>query len=897
MIQPIAREIWLILSGVLALLYGTGGVWFAVNWRRTGRLGSLIVAVALGLCALARLYSAFPAADLPTVPFPNLIAALDLLVLAFTVVTLMVAGRGREGVSLREARQRLADSEDRFRLLFEHGGVGMALLSPDGDFLQVNPALLEMLGYSAEELLGRHITDVMHTEDRSSNFRLNETRGASEYEREKRFLHRDGRIIWLRLMRVAVRDAQGAIRYHAAVFIDVTRGKRAEEALASSEQRLRLRFQQAFDGICLWSPSGTFLDANPALCRLLGLSREELLGRNVTDVAADADIFRRHLQSVLERAGDRCETLLYSQSGSAVDVEVNSAVLEVEGQRLILGICRDMSARKRAEIALRHAERALREERDSITQILQTAEALILVLDTDGRILRFNNKCEAVSGYGEEEVRGRPFWDCLLPPREVERVREAFHQLFEAPQTDPTSGLEIVWQTRTGEERLIAWRGSLVRDEQGRIRHVIAVGLDITDQRRLEEQVARTRHMETLGTLVGGIAHDFNNQLTAVLGNLDMVIKDLQRLRIADCGLWLQGESTIITPQSAIEELLPCLLDAERAAQRCARMTARLLTFSRGRLGTVQPIALDQLLAETARALQHQLPPEIKVQVHTPPGTWPATGDVAQLQELLLNLATNARDAMPGGGALTLSLANRTFTPADCAAHLESRPGPFVELTVRDTGCGMTPEVRERIFDPFFTTKKVGQGVGLGLSVVFGIVKGHKGWITVDSQPGAGSAFHIYLPAAETRAAETKPERQPAPERASEGNILVVDDEPLVRDLARTVLERWGFHVLTAEGGPAALDIYRRQRDAIDLILLDYTMPGMNGLQVLQELLRIDADVCVVFSSGYSMDHDVNQLLAAGARAFVPKPYRPQDLVQTIRDALAQCKPMMSEEI
>jgi CheY-like chemotaxis protein len=321
------------------------------------------------------------------------------------------------------------------------------------------------------------------------------------------------------------------------------------------------------------------------------------------------------------------------------------------------------------------------------------------------------------------------------------------------------------------------------------------------------------------------------------------------------------------------------------------------LTFSHGRLGTREPVALDQLLGETARALQHQLSVGIKLEVHSPPDTWPMMGDVAQLQELLLDLAANAREAMPEGGVLTLSVANRTFTEADCAGHLDCRPGDFVELSVRDTGCGMTPEVRERMFEPFFTTKKLGQGVGMGLSVVFGIVKGHKGWIAVHSQPGAGSAFHIYLPAAETRAAESKPVRQPAPASAPGGNILVVDDEPLVRDLARTVLERWGFQVRTAEGGPAALDIYRRERETINLILLDYTMPGMNGVQVLQELLRIDPEVCVVFSSGYSMDHDVNQLLAAGALAFVPKPYRPQDLVQTIRDTLARRKPMISEEI
>jgi PAS domain S-box-containing protein len=894
--QPLARAIWLTFSIVLAIGYAAGAIWLTARRQRLGRRGAWILPLALGLCALARFYFAFVPSTVSVVPISYPLILLDFVLQAFLVASVLVAllgnGDGR----------RSAESEDRFRLLFEHGGVGMALLSPEGDFLQVNPTLVQMLGYPAEELLGQHLTAFLHAEDRSSSHHLKRMAKEPQYEREKRFLHRDGRIVWARVVRVPVHDARGATRYHATVFIDVTARKQAEEALAASEQRMRLRFHQAFDGICLWSPAGTFLDANPALCRLLGMSREELLGRNIAEVAADAEAVHRHLRLVLERSGDRSETSLCSRNGNLVEVEVNSALLEIESQRLILGICRDISLRKRAEAALRQAEAALREERDFITQILQTAEACILVTDPDGRILRFNNKCQAVSGFGEEEVRGRAFWDCLLPERVVEPVREIFRQLLAA---DPASTrmFESPWRTRAGEERFIAWRTSVVRDEHGQPRHVISIGLDVTDQRRLEEQVARMRKMETLATLVGSIAHDFNNQLTAILGNLDIMLADLKKMRDEEGEMPAErqpGDEALATPsspfRSAVEELLSCVLDAERAAQRCARMTARLLTFSRGKLGTMQPIALDQVLGETVRALQHELPANIAVKMHAPAGIAPVAADAAQVQELLLNLATNARDAMPHGGTLTLSLANRSFTPADCVADLEARPGSFVELCVRDTGGGMTPEVRERIFEPFFTTKKVGRGVGLGLSVVFGIVKGHKGWITVRSHPGQGTAFFIYLPAAQASAPEALPAPALAPALAAEGNILVVDDEPMVRDLARIVLERAGFRVQTAEGGEEALDLYRRQASAIDLILLDYTMPRMNGLQVLQELLRLDPEVCVVFSSGYAMDQEVDQLLAAGGRAFVPKPYRLQDLVQTVRQTLAQRKTVMSTE-
>jgi PAS domain S-box-containing protein len=523
--------------------------------------------------------------------------------------------------------QRQTEAEDRFRLLFENGGVGMALLSPSGEFAQVNPALRQLLGYAEAELVGRHLQEVMYEEDRSSSNLVRAQSEASQYEREKRFVHRDGRLLWVRIVRVPLRDSHGLIRYHATFFVDVTGHKRAEEA-----------------------------------------SRE---------------------------------------------------------------------------------------------------------------------------------------------------------------------------------------------------------------QRRMEEQLHRARKMETLVTLVGGIAHDFNNQLTAILGNLDMLRGDLEKWH-------KEGESTM-------ESIRPCLQGAEQAAQRCARMTARLLTFSRGRIGAMQTISLESFLAELVNALQPDLP-GIKIETHILPGLHPVTVDAAQVRELLLNLAANARDAMPEGGTLTLSLANRTFTPEDCAADLETRPGSFVELCVRDNGRGMLPKVRERIFEPFFTTKKPAQGAGMGLSVVFGIVKGHKGWITVDSQPGKGTAFHIYIPAARTPTPSAVSHIARPLEPTNAERILVVDDEPLVRDVARTVLERTGFQVVSAEDGEEALEIYRREGRGIDLVLLDYIMPRMNGVQVLKELQQLDPDVCVLFSSGYHTDHEVDQLLAAGGRGFVAKPYRPQDLVQTIRNVLARSR-------
>jgi signal transduction histidine kinase/ActR/RegA family two-component response regulator len=435
--------------------------------------------------------------------------------------------------------------------------------------------------------------------------------------------------------------------------------------------------------------------------------------------------------------------------------------------------------------------------------------------------------------------------------------------------------MEIPWQTTTGE-RLIAWRPSLVHEPDGRALYVIGVGLDVTEQRRLEDQVRQSQKLEMLATLVGGIAHDFNNQLTAVVGNLSLALEDLRGA--ADGGLPL-GED-------ALRDLRSWTEAAEDAAQRCAAMTARLLTFSRGRIGSRHTLRLGQLLPETVRMLQSELPSAIRVEVLAPDDVWPVNGDWAQLHQAVYALAVNARDAMPDGGGLALALANRVVAPEECGDDPEARPGRFVELLVRDEGRGMTAEVRARLFEPYFTTKQPDRGAGLGLSEVYGIVKGHEGWIKVDSEPGRGSAFRLFLPAA----AEPAPPAPVAPDEAlAEGGecVLVVDDEDMVRDLARLVLERRGFRVLTASDGEEALAQYGAHPGRIDLVLLDYSMPGLTGLQVFEALRKMDPKVCVVFSSGYGLQGDALPLLAAGAQGFVAKPYRPDELLQAVHRALA----------
>jgi PAS domain S-box-containing protein len=665
-----------------------------------------------------------------------------LCVLLFALLCGFLYEYRRQRSTLGDTQRDLAQSQDHFRLVFEHSGVGMALLDPEGRFLQVNPALVQFFGYKAADLAGRRLVDLAHPEALGEHTNATEvglTVPASKYERRKRYLRKDGQEVWARVVRVPLRDAAGRLVHIVAVVIDITEQHRAEKALQETEATLR-------------------------------------------------------------------------------------------------------------------------NERDFVSQVLETADALIVVLDPSGRVVRFNSKCSAVSGYQEHETCGRELSKFLIP----ERFRDAFERsLRQCLNEKIPIGLECPWLSLTGEERLITWRLAVACDTRDSFSHVIAAGLDATEQKKLEEQLRHAQRMETLGTLVGGIAHDFNNQLTVVLGNI--------RLALESMGPYGPGRCELV--------------DAEQAGQRCADMTQGLLTFSQRRIGRASAIDANEFILEFARLLERVLPATISIETQTAQDIQMVNADRTQLHQLFMNLAVNARDAMEDRGVLTLTTSNRMIKEDECLGKQDWRPGRYVVLSVSDTGAGMRPEIVSRIFEPFFTTKKQGKGTGLGLAMVYGIVKAHGGWITVDTRPGNGSTFRFFLPAAESHVADAADGVQ-KPLRGGRERILVVDDEEFVRKLVRTILERWGFQVVTAATGEEAVAFYREHASAIDLVLLDYTMPGWNGLQVLRNMQEIDPEVRVVFSSGHTLQSEPNQLLAAGAEAFVAKPYRPEELVARIRQVL-----------
>jgi PAS domain S-box-containing protein len=434
-----------------------------------------------------------------------------------------------------------------------------------------------------------------------------------------------------------------------------------------------------------------------------------------------------------------------------------------------------------------------------------------------------------------------------------------------------TPYFEIDYRVRQpdGGWRWLLSRGRCLRDAEGRPYRFVGSASDITDRKRaeaererLEAQLRQSQKMEAMGTLAGGIAHDFNNLLTIMLGNLSFVLShDLDR-------------------PGALE----LLKNAEKAGLRAAELTQTLLGFSRRAALATIPFNLNRAIDEVVRLTRSTLPSDIKLEVHAQPDLWLVQADPGQINQVLTNLTLNARDALPKGGTITFETSH--FVPdADyLSSHVEASAGEFVNLRVRDNGTGIPVEIRQRIFEPFFTTKEIGKGTGLGLAIVFSIVKQHHGWIVCDSAPNRGTTFDVFLPRCAEAPAPVATQVEPA-DSASKEVILLVDDEPMIRQLTTTILTRAGFHVLVAENGAAALEVVKANPDLISLIILDAVMPRLSGRDTLRELARIAPDIRVVFSSGYSTEqmgvHEFPQV-----RGFLPKPYRAEQLLEKVGEIL-----------
>jgi len=633
---------------------------------------------------------------------------------------------------------------------------------------------------------------------------------------------------------------------------------RAEEARRQGEERFRALIEHGADAVALVAPDGTLLFASHSIERLLGFTPAELVGHPGFERVHPDDLPRVHaaLRNIIANPGTPAglELRWRHQDGSwrYIDGVAVDRLAEPAVGAIVVNF-RDVSERRTAEAALRDSEERYR-------TLVEGVRDIIFALSPEGTISSLNPAFETITGWRREAWVGQPF-ERLVHPEDLPLALELLGRVVRG-ELRPASQFRV--RTAKSDYRVGEFSATPQLHE-GRLVGILGIGRDVTERVQLEQQLRQAQKMEAVGRLAGGIAHDFNNILTAITGYADLLLEDLG--------------ATDPRRQDADE--------IHKAADRAAGLTRQLLAFSRQQVLQPTVLEVNKLVSDLEKMLRRLLGEDVALTTQLAPTTGRVKADPGQLEQVIMNLAVNARDAMPNGGKLTLETGNVDLDESYATDHYPARAGPFVMLAVSDTGTGMSEATQAHMFEPFFTTKEKGKGTGLGLATVYGIVKQSGGFIWVYSEVGHGTTFKLYLPRVQELAERAS---QPAqtPARAARGTetVLVVEDEAPVRSVARQVLERHGYTVLEAPSAEAALDIATRYSGAIHLLLTDVVMPGLNGRELATRLADLRPDARVIFMSGYTDDAVTRHGVLEPGSAYVQKPFTPDAIARKVREVL-----------
>jgi PAS domain S-box-containing protein len=758
----------------------------------------------------------------------------------------------------RRMAKALVDSEERHRSLLEALPLIVYRADPHPPFAThyVSPAV-RMLGYSLDEWLRSDSTwfDAIHPEDRErvvtqTNAAMRERRAfVSEY----RMIARDGSVRWFHDFGDFLYDDHGPTAWQG-LMLDITERKNAEVALKQSEELFRSLTEDTAELITILSATGDFTYVSPSVERILGWSPMELLGRNVSEVVHPSDL--PTLQSTIAdvaTAPGKSRMLtgrVRHRDGSWRVIEGSGTnLLDHPVVRGIVSNARDVTDRIAAEEALKFQ-----------AHLLDTVEQAVVAVDSENRILYWNRHAEQLLGWTSAEAIGRRHQDFVLH----QPTSDDAAYFARTITTRTSQSRERTLQRKDGSTFTAGGTTSPLFAADGAVRGVVIVFTDVTGRLQLEDQLRQSQKMDAVGKLAGGIAHDFNNLLTVIIGRAEFM-----RASGPTGSEWLRD----------VDEV-------RDAARRAAALTRQLLAFSRKQMLQPKHLQLNEVVDGLAPMLQRLIGEDIELVTRPSADTATVYADPGQLEQVLVNLVVNARDAMPHGGAIVITTRNQDIAPgSEFSRNNDDASGAFVVLSVTDTGVGMDDDTVSRIFEPFFTTKDVGQGTGLGLSMVYGIAKQSGGFITVRSRPNKGSSFELYLPAVADERVTATAAPPLAAYRGTE-TILLVEDSDAVRNLAKRILRGLGYTVLTAHDGREALELTSTDHSRIDLLLTDVVMPNMCGRQLAEAITTRRPSIKVLYMSGYTDDVIIQKGVNERGADFIEKPFTAALLGERVRKRL-----------
>jgi PAS domain S-box-containing protein len=644
--------------------------------------------------------------------------------------------------------------------------------------------------------------------------------------------------------------------------------RQTQGALKESEEHYRSLFDGVPVGLYRTTPEGEIIGANNTLVRMLGYpDRESLLKRNASELYVQPeDRMKWKADMVEKRTNFTSEYQMRRQDGTTFWVEDHTLVVQdEEGKALHYeGSLKDITETKQAEEGLRRSEeryrtlyRETKRAEEVYRSLLHNSADAIVIYDLEERTKYISPAFTSLFGWTLEELEGKriPF----LPDSEMETTKAFIEVLTRYGQ--PCQGYETKRYTKDGRLLDVSISASRYDDHEGNPAGMLVMIRDISERKQLEAQLLRAQKLEAIGTLAGGIAHDFNNMMMGVLGNISLMLFET-------------------SPSDPNYEMLQSIDSMIRSA---SRLTDKLLGYARKGRYEIKPLDINQLVGENSETFGRTRR-EIEIQLDLYPGPIAIEADKSQIEQVLMNLFINAADAMSSGGFLNISTTILPHTDITNKAY-QAKEGEYVLLRIHDSGVGMDKETLERIFDPFFTTKEMGRGTGLGLASVYGIIKGHGGYIDVESQKGQGTTFNIYLPRSKRKVALQSEPAEPL--KKGSGTVLLVDDEDGVLEIGSEMLKRIGYKTLKARKGEEAIELYKARKDQIDLVILDMIMPGMGGGKVFDRIKEMAPEAKVLLSSGYSRDGQASDILRRGCDGFIQKPFDLGQLSRKIHEILS----------